>query len=114
MRAPEPSYVAAVLAIAATITLALRALPFVVVGRLAGSPVAAELRDRMPAGLMVILAVYLLRDLPVGDLGGLLPAVAALAVTVGLYAWRGDGVLGVLGGAALYVALVGAVPGLHA
>lgn len=114
MRPPDPGYVAAVVAIAAGITLALRALPFLAVARLRSSPVAEELRTRMPAGLMVILAVYLVRDVPAGDLGGLLPAAAALATTVGLYAWRGDGTLGVLAGAALYVGLVNAVPGLHA
>ena len=68
---PDTGYLVAVVAVAAAITLALRAAPFALLTRLRSSPLVAHLGRHLPAGVMLILVVYLLRDLP-GD--GSVPA----------------------------------------
>lgn len=95
---PSTGYLAAALAIAATITFALRSVPFAVLRPLRGSWLIGYLGAHMPAGVMVILVVYLLRDVTLDRRPYGLPEAAALLVTVGLYIWRRNGVLGILVG----------------
>ena len=71
---PDTNYLITAVVLAAAITFALRALPFAVIEPLRSSPLAAVLAARMPAGLMLILVVYLLRDVPTEA-----PAAAATA-----------------------------------
>lgn len=108
--APSTAYLAATLAIAATITFALRSVPFAVLRPLRGSPLIGYLGAHMPAGIMVILVVYLLHDVTLDRRPYGLPEGAALLVTVGLHIWRRNGVLGILAGTAVYVLLVNALP----
>jgi branched-subunit amino acid transport protein AzlD len=63
----------------------------------------------MPAGIMIILAVYTLRGVSVAEAPHGLPEAIALAATVVLHLWRRNAVLSILGGTALYMVLVGAV-----
>ncbi|WP_210491008.1 AzlD domain-containing protein [Patulibacter sp. SYSU D01012] len=107
----EDLYLAAAVAIAAGLTFALRAAPFALLGPIRRSATAERLRHRMPVGIMVILVVYLLRDVPVRESPHGLPVLLALAATVGIYRLRGNGTLGVLAGTATYVLLVNLVPG---
>ncbi|MFD5160087.1 hypothetical protein ACFWMJ_18745 [Streptomyces hawaiiensis] len=60
----------------------------------------------MPAGVMVILVVHCLRDLPLTWSRAPAPP-AALAATVELRLWRRDAVLSILAGTAVPVALAG-------
>lgn len=107
---PSTGYLAAALASAATITFALRSVPFAVLRPLRGSRLIGYLGAHMPAGIMVILVVYLLRDVTLDHRPYGLPEAAALLVTVGLYLWRRNGVLGILAGTAVYMLLVNALP----
>uniref|UniRef100_UPI001E291818 branched-chain amino acid transporter permease n=1 Tax=Streptomyces cyaneochromogenes TaxID=2496836 RepID=UPI001E291818 len=68
------------------------------------TPLLALLSTRMPAGIIVILVVYCLRDLPLTQPRVLAP-LSALAVTVGLHLWRRNALLSILGGTALHVAV---------
>jgi branched-subunit amino acid transport protein AzlD len=57
----------------------------------------------MPAGLMLILVVYLLRDVPAQT-----PAAAAVTVAAGLavavlHLWRSNALLSIFAGTAVYV-----------
>jgi branched-subunit amino acid transport protein AzlD len=63
----------------------------------------------MPAGIMVILAVYTLRGVSLAESPHGLPEGIALAVTIALHLWRRNAVLSILGGTAVYVFLVGVV-----
>lgn len=101
---PETPYLIAVAAVSAAVTWALRALPFTIVARLRASHTLEYLRPRMPAGVMVILALYILQDQPVVGMEALVPAMA-LAVTVGLHLWRGNPLLSVFAGTAVNVVL---------
>ncbi|MGS2588623.1 branched-chain amino acid transporter permease [Streptomyces hebeiensis] len=62
-----------------------------------------------PAGVMVMLLVYCLRDLPLADPPRLLAPLSALAVTVGLHLWRRNALLSILAGTAVHVTLAGTV-----
>ncbi|MGY3202342.1 branched-chain amino acid transporter permease [Streptomyces sp. TE5632] len=103
-RAGETPFAVAAILVAAAVTWALRALPFAVLAPLRASATVQYLSTRMPAGIMVILVVYCLRDLPVTESRALAP-LAALAVTVGLHLWHRNALLSILAGTAVHVAL---------
>lgn len=94
----------AAVAASAAVTWALRALPFAALAPLRASGTVRYLSTRMPAGIMVILLVYCLRDLPLTESHALAP-LAALAVTLGLHLWRRNALLSILGGTTVHVAL---------
>lgn len=106
---PEAGYLLAAVAVAVAVTWALRALPFAALAPLRSSRLVAYLAAAMPAGVMVILAVYTLRGFTphVPERAG--PTLVALAVTVGLHLWRRNVVLSIFGGTAVHVALVNLV-----
>ncbi|MGW9129951.1 branched-chain amino acid transporter permease [Streptomyces sp. NPDC055681] len=101
---PDTPYLMAAVAASAAVTWALRALPFAALAPLRASGTVRYLSTRMPAGIMVILLVYCLRDLPLTESRALAP-LAALAVTLGLHLWRRNALLSILGGTTVHVAL---------
>ncbi|MET7800317.1 branched-chain amino acid transporter permease [Streptomyces decoyicus] len=105
---PDTRYAVAAVLVAAPVTWALRALPFAALAPLRASASVHYLSTRMPAGVMVILVVYCLRDLPLPQPRALAP-LAALAVTIVLHLWRRNALLSILGGTAVHVALAGTV-----
>ena len=105
---PDTPYLVAAVLVSAAVTWALRALPFAALAPLRASATVQYLSTRMPAGIMVILVVYCLRDLPLTHARVLAP-LAALAVTVGLHLWRRNAPLSVVGGTAVHVALASTV-----
>ncbi|MFF3849361.1 branched-chain amino acid transporter permease [Streptomyces sp. NPDC002328] len=94
--------------VAAAVTWSLRALPFAALAPLRASATVRCLSTRMPAGVMVILVVYCLRDLPVTEPRVLAPAVA-LAVTVAVHLWRRNALLSILAGTTVHVTLASTV-----
>jgi branched-subunit amino acid transport protein AzlD len=106
---PDTSYLVAAVLVAAAVTWALRALPFAALNALRSSATVRELSARMPAGVMVILLCYCLRDLPVTHPARLLAPLVALAVTVGVHVWRRSALVSIVGGTLVYVVLANAV-----
>ncbi|MEV4340851.1 AzlD domain-containing protein [Streptomyces sp. NPDC049590] len=104
----DTGYAVAAILVTAAVTWALRALPFVVLAPLRASATVRFLSTRMPGGVMVILVVYCLRDLPVAEVRATAPA-AALSVTAGLHLWRRNALLSILGGTAVHIILSSAV-----
>ncbi|MFE3739136.1 branched-chain amino acid transporter permease [Streptomyces sp. NPDC059134] len=102
----DTAYAVAAVLVSAAVTWALRALPFAASAPLRASGTVRYLSTRMPAGVMVILVAYCLRDLPVTEARVLAP-LTALAVTVGLHLWRRNALLSILGGTATHVVLAG-------
>ncbi|MGW2768336.1 branched-chain amino acid transporter permease [Streptomyces sp. NPDC001275] len=98
---PDARYLLLTVAVSAAVTWALRALPFTVLASLRASSTVQYLGARMPAGVMVILFVFCLRDLPLTQSR----AAAPLAVTVGLHLWRRNALLSILDGTVVSVAL---------
>ncbi|SDS71628.1 branched-chain amino acid transporter permease [Corynebacterium timonense] len=100
--------VAAVLIPVGLVTLLLRALPFPFLRLFKGSPLTEFLGVYMPVGVMTVLVVYTLLDasaLPGGIAAGLL----AVAVTLGVHAWRRSAALSVVAGTVFYMVLVNLV-----
>lgn len=105
---PDVRYAIAAVLVSAAVTWALRALPFAALAPLRASSTVQYLSTRMPAGVMVILVVYCLRDVPMPHPQALAPLVA-LTVTVGLHLWRRNALLSILAGTAVHVALASTV-----
>lgn len=104
---PSTSYLIAVLAIVFTITLALRALPFAVLGRLRGSALVQQLSVWMPVGILAILAVTALHGTITKDPHGTWYALLAVAATIAVHlAFGRRTILSVGLGTALYVVLL--------
>lgn len=101
---PDVSYILAALAVIMAVTFALRAVPFAVIAPLRSSALVHYLGTHMPVGIMLILAVYTLRNVSLAP-SSLGPAGAALAVTIGLHLWRRHALLSILGGTATYMVL---------
>lgn len=100
---PDATYLIAAVVLSASITFALRALPFTIIEPLRSSRLAAALALRMPAGLMLILLAYLLRDVPQqAPAAALTTTVAALLVAV-LHLWRANALLSIFTGTAAYI-----------
>jgi branched-subunit amino acid transport protein AzlD len=102
----DTPYLIAAVMIAATITFALRALPFTVIEPLRGSRLARQLAVRMPAGLMLILVVYLLRDVPAEPPAGAAVTLVAVGIVAALQWWRANALLSIFAGTAFYVSAV--------
>lgn len=103
---PDPSHVASAVAVSAVITWALRALPFAALAPLRTSATVHFLGERMPVGVMVILAVYTLHDT---EAAACAPTALSLAATVGLHLWKRNPVLSIIGGTFVHVLLTSVV-----
>lgn len=102
---PDTPYAIAAVLVSAAVTWALRALPFAALTPLRDSATVQYLSVRMPAGVMLILLAYCLRDdLPLPHARAIAP-LTALAVTTGLHLWRRNALLSILGGTAVHVVL---------
>ncbi len=106
---PDAAYLASVVAVAAAVTWALRALPFVLLAPLRRSGVVPHLAATMPAGVMAILVIHSLRHTPLTTAPHGATAGIALAATVALHLWRGNVVLSIAGGTAVHVVLASVV-----
>ena len=106
---PEPGYIAAALAIMFGVTFALRALPFAILKPLRSSQLLRYLNRFMPVGILLILVVYTLKDVPLGRPPHGLPETIALVVTIGLHLWRRSAILSIVAGTAVYVTLINLV-----
>ncbi|GHH10161.1 branched-chain amino acid transporter permease [Streptomyces lanatus] len=107
---PSISYLVAVLAIVFTLTLALRAVPFAVLGRLRDSAVVTRLAVWMPVGILAVLAVTALHGTLTTEPRGRWCALLAVAVTVGTHlAFGRRTIVSVGAGTAVYVLLLNAL-----
>lgn len=96
----------AIVAVAALVTLLIRALPFALFSR--GNPprVITYLGRVLPATVMAILVVYCLKGISFGALSGFAPALIAVAVTAALHAWKRNTLLSIACGTAVYMLLI--------
>lgn len=107
---PETGYLVLAVAVAGLITLALRALPFAMLKPLRKSRFVKALGAWMPAGIMLILAVVVFRDLLVERPSQVRIAVVALVVTIGTHLASGRrALLSIAVGTACYVLLINLV-----
>jgi len=81
-------YIALALASAVGITVVLRAAPFAIKDAIKDSPLLANLNAWMPLGVTVILVVYCLSAIKLGDLHQSIPQIAGVVATVAAHLWR--------------------------
>lgn len=96
----------AIVAVAALVTLLIRALPFALFSR--GNPprVITYLGRVLPATVMAILVVYCLKGVSFGTLSGFAPALIAVAATAALHALKRSTLLSIACGTAVYMLLI--------
>lgn len=96
----------AIVAVAALVTLLIRALPFALFSR--GNPprVITYLGRVLPATVMAILVFYCLKGVSFGALSGFAPALIAVAATAALHALKRNTLLSIACGTAVYMLLI--------
>lgn len=98
------------IAVAALVTMLIRFLPFFVFGGGKKTPeMITRLSKILPSAVMGMLVIYCLKDTTFTALSGWLPALIAVAVTVGLHVWKRQTLLSILGGTVVYMILVNLV-----
>ena len=102
----DNGYIAVLVGVAAAVTWALRLLPFAALAPMRDSAVVKYLSLHMPVGVMVMLTIYTLKPAVGGDMLQLVWLVIAVALTAGLHLWRGQALLSILVGTAVYVTLM--------
>ncbi len=95
----------AVVAVSAAVTWGLRAAPFAVPAPMRQSAVVASLSRTCRSGVLLILAVHTLRDVPTDSALSASPFLVAVAVTVGPHVWRRNALVSILAGTAVHVAI---------
>lgn len=103
----EHAYLIAAVAISGIITLALRALPFAVLKPLRKSRFVQALGRWMPAGILLILSVVVLRDQMLAQHDRVWAVVIATAITVAVHLLcKRRALLSIAAGTASYIALI--------
>ncbi|WP_427871126.1 branched-chain amino acid transporter permease [Leucobacter luti] len=103
----ETSYLLLAVLIGGAITLGLRALPFAILKPLRRSRFVKSLGAWMPAGILLILAVVVVRDEIVARPGQLWIVASAVVVTVCTHLFAGRrALLSIAAGTTVYVALL--------
>ena len=91
-------------------TVITRFLPFVLFPDSRPVPKIVEYLGRtLPAAMMGLLVVYCLRNVDIAAVPHGLPELIALAVVTGLHLWKGNVLLSIGVGTAVYMVLVQAV-----
>lgn len=87
------------------VTVGLRALPFTVAGRLQQHPVGDHLGRWLPAGSVVILAIYCLAGIEDTTTTHGIAEIAGAATVVLLHLWKRNMLLSIVAGTAVCVVL---------
>lgn len=106
---PDWTYIAAALTIAVSITMSLRAVPFVMKSALRDSALVADLGRWMPLGAVAVLAVYCLSSIDTSAPDRGVGPILGTMVTIGVHAWRRNAVFSILAGTATCLVIVNAL-----
>ncbi len=96
-----------IIAVAAIVTLFIRAIPFVAFGGKREVPATVTYLGKvLPPAIMVSLVIYCVKsiDLFTGSHG--IPELLSIAVVVGLHVWKKNTLLSIAVGTVLYMVLV--------
>lgn len=96
---------AVLIAVMSAVTVALRALPFIVFKRQT-PPWVANLGRVLPPAIIGMLVVYCLKDVSLSARPFGLPEAAAVACVAGVQALKRNSLLSILAGTALYMTLI--------
>lgn len=91
----------------ALVTMATRFAPFLLFPAGRQVPRFVQwLGRQLPRAVMAMLLVYCLKDVSFGAAGTWAPALAGVAVTAILHAWKRQMILSIVGGTTVYMALI--------
>ena len=100
-------YIAIGILIMAVVTVALRAIPFLVFGGKRKAPqFITYLSNMLPYAVMAMLVVYCLKNISFSSAGSFVPELISVAVVVGLHLWRHNTILSIVAGTVCYMLLV--------
>lgn len=108
----DTAYLAAAVIVSALVTWALRALPFLFLHRLRHSAVLQEVGAALPVGVMTVLVLHTVHEVPPLDPARSIPVLVGLVATAGLHLWRGNALLSIGVGTGLHVVLASTLPGV--
>ena len=95
------------IAVTALVTIGLRFLPFLIFGENRKTPAAiAYLGQVLPYAIMGMLVIYCFKDISFASYPHGLPAIIAGVAVALLHLWKGNTLLSVFGGTALYMVLI--------
>ena len=93
--------------LSAAVTAAVRFAPFLLFPQRKEAPAFITwLGKRLPRAVMAMLVVYCLKDVSFTAAGGWLPSLLAVAATAALHVWKRQISLSIVGGTAIYMALI--------
>ena len=95
-----------IIAVCALCTFLERFLPFAIFGRREVPSLVKYLGKILPMAVIAALVIYCLRGTSFSAPSGFVPPLAAAAVTALLHLWRGNTLLSVAGGTAVYMLFV--------
>ena len=95
-----------IIAVCALCTFSERFLPFAIFGKRKVPDAVKYLGKILPMAVIAALVIYCLRATVFTSLSGFVPQLVAAAVTVLLHLWRGNTLLSVAGGTAVYMLFV--------
>jgi branched-subunit amino acid transport protein AzlD len=100
---PDDAYVAAAVAIAAAITFTLRAVPFAIIDRVRSWPIVGYLAAALPAGVMVILVVYLEHNAADHGHRAAVASLIGIGAAAALHVWKSNALLSIVGATSAYI-----------
>ena len=83
-----------------------RLLPFLIFGKRKVPSIVRYLGKVLPLAIMMTLVVYCLRGTTFNAVANFMPQAVAVVATVILHLWKGNTLVSVLGGTAIYMWLV--------
>lgn len=104
-------YLLGAVAVCAAVTFGLRALPFAAVDTLRRVPMVENIGRWMPAGAVLILAIYGLHGIEASTSTHGIAELSGVAVVIALQLWRRNMVLSLVADTALCVLLTNTLPG---
>ena len=99
-------HAAALVAVIAAVTIALRFAPFLLLRGRDTPRFIAYLGRVLPYAIMGMLVVYCLRGTSFANVSNWLPQFIAVAVVAGLHLWKRNTLLSIIAGTALYMVMV--------
>ena len=99
-------HAAALVAVVAAVTIALRFAPFLLLRGRETPKFIAYLGRVLPYAIMGMLVVYCLRGVSFAAVSGWIPQAISVALVVGLHIWKGNTLLSIIAGTACYMVLV--------
>ena len=97
-------------AICAAVTFATRVIPFLFFSQRKPSPLIDYIQRYIPPMTMVILVLYCVKETPWLEAVPVLTVLAPILVCAALHIWKGNALISIFSGTALYMALIRIFP----